>query len=60
MHYRLATMDDLTEICNMIEAAKQLMSEQGIEQFADELQKFKNEVLEADKDNEDQFAGCMR
>ena len=35
MHYRLATMDDLTEICNMIEAAKQHMSEQGIEQWDD-------------------------
>ncbi|SFD04380.1 GNAT family N-acetyltransferase [Butyrivibrio sp. YAB3001] len=33
MHYRLATMGDLTEICSMIEAAKQLMAEQGIEQW---------------------------
>ena len=29
------------------------------EQYADELQRFKDEVLEADKDNDDQFAGCM-
>ncbi|WP_081646762.1 GNAT family N-acetyltransferase [Butyrivibrio sp. AD3002] len=35
MYYRLATIEDLTEICNMIEAAKQLMSEQGIEQWDD-------------------------
>ncbi len=28
-------------------------------QYADELEKFKDEVLEADKDNDDQFAGCM-
>ena len=35
MHYRLATIDDLPDICNMIEAAKHLMSEQGIEQWDD-------------------------
>ncbi len=35
VRYRLATTDDLTEICNMIEAAKQLMSDQGIEQWDD-------------------------
>ena len=35
MNYRLATWEDLTEISNMIEAAKQLMSEQGIEQWDD-------------------------
>ena len=29
------------------------------EQYTDELQKFKDEVLQADKDNDDQFAGCM-
>lgn len=29
------------------------------EQFADEIQMFKDEVLQADKDNDDQFAGCM-
>ncbi len=27
--------------------------------YADELQRFKEEVLEVDKDNDDQFAGCM-
>ncbi len=35
MYYRLATTDDLPEICNMIEEAKKLMSEQGIEQWDD-------------------------
>lgn len=35
MRYRLGTVGDLPEICNMIEAAKQLMSEQGIEQWDD-------------------------
>ena len=29
------------------------------EKYIDELQKFKDEVLQADKDNDDQFAGCM-
>lgn len=29
------------------------------EQYTDELLKFKDEVLQADKDNDDQFAGCM-
>ena len=29
------------------------------DQYTDELQKFKEEVLIADKDNENQFAGCM-
>ena len=29
------------------------------EKYIDELQKFKDEVLQADKDNNDQFAGCM-
>ena len=29
------------------------------EQYTDELQNFKDEILEADKDNGDQFAGCM-
>ena len=35
MNYRLGTTDDLTEICNMVEAAKILMAEQGIEQWDD-------------------------
>ena len=35
MHFRLATIEDLPEICSMIEQAKQLMSEQGIEQWDD-------------------------
>ncbi len=29
------------------------------EKYTDELQKFRDEVLQADKDNDDQFAGCM-
>ena len=29
------------------------------EKYIDELQQFKDEVLQADKDNDDQFAGCM-
>ena len=33
MNFRIGTVRDLPEICNMIEAAKQLMSEQGIEQW---------------------------
>ena len=29
------------------------------EKYIDDLQRFKDEVLQADKDNDDQFAGCM-
>ena len=42
MHYRLGTSDDLPEICNMIVAARQLMSEQGIEQWDDKYPIFED------------------
>lgn len=29
------------------------------EKYIDELERFKNEVLVCDRDNKDQFAGCM-
>ena len=29
------------------------------EKYVDELEQFKNEVLIYDKDNDNQFAGCM-
>ena len=29
------------------------------ERYVDELEQFKNEVLIYDKDNDNQFAGCM-
>ena len=33
MDYRLGTLEDIQEICTMVDAAKALMSEQGIEQW---------------------------
>lgn len=47
MHYRLGTDKDLPEICKLIEAAKQLMSEQGIEQWDDKypiLEDFEKDI----------------
>ena len=42
MQYRLGISDDLPEICNMIAAARQLMSEQGIEQWDDRYPVFED------------------
>ena len=47
MQYRLGRSDDLPEICSLIEAAKRLMSEQGIEQWDDKypiLEDFEKDI----------------
>lgn len=47
MQYRLGRIDDLPEICNLIEAAKHLMSQQGIQQWDDKypiLEDFEDDI----------------